>query len=117
MAAINRRIAQQLAQQLDLPNVPVAWIRRGLRDGSIRRLGKPIDFAGHIETAKQLASGAVGQFAARVGSVDEVDQFVIVGGAAALFQQAISSRFGGADVHTLSDSQMVNAQGFLLCCK
>jgi len=76
--------------------------------------GKPVDVASYLEKPNQVVTDGLTKLRASVGSLEDVDMVILVGGAAHLYKVAVTKLFEGIDVRVAMESHFANVRGFQL---
>ncbi len=89
------------------------WRRldEGLRTGVFRLFGKAVPLSRYLPLAEPVIHEAVYALARSVGDGADIDNVVLVGGAAPLFRAAIERRFPRHRVHVVHEGVFANVRG------
>jgi plasmid segregation protein ParM len=122
MAAILRTITDRLTTKCKERGV-AAHITEGIYDriDESIRTGSKFVFKGRQENLAEYMSGtravttdALNQLRAKVGTLDDIDRVIIVGGAAHFYEKAVCEMFPNYDVRVAKQSAFANVRGFQL---
>ena len=112
MHAILNALSQSLSDKLDVKKIDIASLDQGLRKGDFRLYGKTIGMVPHWEAAKSTLNDSITSLVNTVGDASDIDQIILVGGAATYLCPAINEKFPKHNV-TVSDSPVyANVRGF-----
>lgn len=85
---------------------------QGLRSGQFSLFGQPIDLKPLLPEAQKALTPALTALRNAVGDGRDIDEIVLVGGGAALFQPALAACFPHHTIHCLETSLYANVMGF-----
>jgi plasmid segregation protein ParM len=74
--------------------------------------GQECDLAKHLPAARKIADDAVNEMLRSVGDGNDIDNIILVGGAAFFYSDAIRHAFPRHQVQELSDPMYANVRGF-----
>jgi plasmid segregation protein ParM len=112
MHAILRCIAHTIGARHGVELDDWGHLDEALRTGGFRLLGKPLSLSPYLAIAGPVVHDTVQALASSVGQGAEIDNIVLVGGAAPLFQSAIERRFPWHRVQAVHESVFANVRGF-----
>lgn len=105
-------IEDQLSVQLGDAHRNLKRIDEGLRQGKVRIKGRTVNLEPFHREAQAVVDRAIGVLRNRVGSANEIDQIVVVGGGAPYFVSGLRKAFPEHPMHTVSDPVYANVRGF-----
>lgn len=74
--------------------------------------GKEHDIGRYVRTARRIADEAVGEMLRYVGNGSDINNIVLVGGAASFYKPALVEAFPKHKVHEIGDGLYANVKGF-----
>jgi plasmid segregation protein ParM len=123
MAAILSSIAEKLAARSKERFSEPAHITEGVLDriDESLRLGTEFRFKGQVENLQDYMGGsqnvvgdALNKLRTRVGTLDDIDRVIIVGGASHLYEKAVCAMFPRYEVRVAKQAVFANVRGFQL---
>lgn len=107
-------IEEQLSAQLGDAHTNLKRLDEGLRKGRLRIKGRSVSLEPFHREAQVVVDRAIGALRNRVGSAQEIDQIIVVGGGAPYFVAGLRAAFPEHPIATVSDPVCANVRGFQL---
>lgn len=107
LAAIQKMLARD-----GIPHDDMWRLNEGLRTGSFRIYGKPVDLRPYLVEAQPVIIEAVDMMLSTIGSLSDIDRVLLVGGGASLYRPAIEARANGLEVIQDTAPEFANVRGF-----
>lgn len=114
MHAVLRRIAAGVGKATGRDYNDLDAIGRGIVTGEFRIAGHPFDLSPLVASAMSVQAGATHAIKNAVGVGTDIDNIVVVGGAADFWRDAIQRQFPRHRVQVRPEPMFANARGFLL---
>lgn len=114
MHAVLRQIAAEISTHTRRRYDDLDAIEDGLVTGSFRLDGQPFDLSEALASVRPVQDAAVHALKNSVGVGTDLDNIVVVGGAAPFWLDAIKQQFPRHDIKIASDPMFANARGYLL---
>jgi plasmid segregation protein ParM len=105
-------IEQHLSIKIGDVHTNLKRLDEGLRQGRFRIKGRSVPLEPLHREAQVVVDRAIGALRNRVGTANDVDQIVVVGGGAAYFIAGLRQAFPDHPIHTTSDGVCANVTGF-----
>lgn len=112
--AVLQMLARSIGQKLGTSFTDIDLLDQSLARGHLRLGGQTIDLAQHWPSAQPRIQEAVNAIANSVGEALDVENIILVGGGANLFQSALQERFPTARVVVTPEPVFANVRGFQL---
>jgi plasmid segregation protein ParM len=112
VSAVLRRIAAAIGRKHGIAYDDLNAIDIGLQTGDFRLYGRPEPLSGYIFDALPAIEEAVTAMHNVLGDGRDIDNIVLSGGGASLFQSAIVRRFPNHEVHLVEEAVFANVRGF-----
>lgn len=121
MAAILRAVGESMANTIkeregrpaDLSEGSLDRMDEAIRlETPFRFNGKVEDLAPHMNAGMKVVSDALDKLVHTIGTKSDIDNVIIVGGAAHLYKDAVSRLFAGHDVRVAQHAVFANVRGF-----
>lgn len=87
-------------------------IDKGIVSNNLILNGHRVNIQNYLTTAQEYTQNILNDMINKIGSGTDIQNIILVGGPAPLFQQAIATRFTGRDIHVLTDPMYANVRGF-----
>lgn len=117
MSEVLTRISKELEKdpqlnptQTQLNNLHM--IDKGIVSNNLILNGHRVDIKNYLTNAHEYTQNILNNMLNKIGSGTDIHNIILVGGPAPLFQQAISTRFPGRNIHILSEPMYANVRGF-----
>lgn len=123
VGAILREIMDRIAGDIQLCEKRVVEVTESLLnklDFAIRSKtafqvkGVSIDLSRYMAAANHVVETGLSKLRESVGSLDDVNMVILVGGASHLYKDAVTEMFGGIDVRVAMEPHYANVRGFQL---
>lgn len=74
--------------------------------------GHEVGLESYLSTAKEYTKMVLNEMRNKIGNAVDIQNIILVGGPASLFQKSIAACFPGRKIHTLSEPIYANVRGF-----
>ncbi len=105
-------IQEHLARELGEPCMDLRRIDEGLREGQFRVGGRKVDLGPSCEHAETIVERAIRALRNRLGTGQEIDEIVVVGGGGAYFMRGLQRAFPNREILISKDPVFANVRGF-----
>lgn len=100
---------------LELTESVMVRIDESIRKNSVFRLhGEPTSLGPYIEEGRKVAEDALNRMMARVGTMADIDNIILVGGGAHFYLPVLRKRLPGYNILIAHESIFANVRGFQL---
>jgi plasmid segregation protein ParM len=114
VSKVLRSIAESISNKFEIKYDNLSAIDRGLRRRKLKINGATEDLEDHIKNTKSVLEGSVNYMKNIVGDGSDIDNIILLGGGASIYQRTIAAFYPKHTLVTLEDSQSANVQGFQL---
>lgn len=112
VSAYLKSVAKSVSKEFDINYDNISHIDEGIRKGTFRLYGKEVDLARYHEEALAEIAPAIDAISNKVGDGRTIDQVILVGGGAKLFESSIKKLLPHHRVHCDEYSVVANVLGF-----
>lgn len=117
MSEVLTRISKELEKDPELNPTQTRlnnlhMIDKGIVSNNLILNGHRVDIQNYLTNAHEYTQNILNNMLNKIGSGTDIHNIILVGGPAPLFQQAISARFPGRNIHILSEPMYANVRGF-----
>jgi plasmid segregation protein ParM len=107
-----KAVAKGLSREFQINYDNISHIDEGIRKGKFRLYGKDVDLSQYHEQALAEIAPAVDAISNKIGDGRSIDQVILVGGGAKLFESSIKNLLPQHRVHCDEYSVVANVLGF-----
>lgn len=114
VSKILEAIAKSISEKHKIRYDNLSAIDKGLRKTSrkIKISGKPEPLEEHIKNTKSVLESSITYMTNLVGDGSDIDNIIVVGGGAKIFEKAIKAHYPDREIHIIDDSQFANVKGY-----
>jgi plasmid segregation protein ParM len=114
VSKILEAIARSISEKYKIRYDNLSAIDKGLRKSNrkIKISGKPEALEEHIKNTKSVLESSITYMTNLVGDGSDIDNIIVVGGGARIFEKAIKAHYPDRDIHIVEDSQYANVKGY-----
>lgn len=112
VSAYLKAVAKGVSKQFDINYDNISHIDEGIRKGVFRLYGQSVDLTQFHEAALAEIAPAVDAISNKIGDGRSIDQVILVGGGAKLFESSIKKLLPQHSVHCDEYSVVANVLGF-----
>lgn len=114
VSKVLRAIADSISKKTGTVYDNLSALDKGLRRRKVKINGVVEDLAEHIGNTRSILEGSVNYMKNIVGAGADVDNIILLGGGATVYQKTIQAYYPKHAVITIDDGQMANVKGFQL---
>ena len=114
VSKVLRSIAESISTKFGIKYENLSAIDKGLRRRKIKINGETEDLMEHIKNTRSVLEGSVNYMRNIVGDGSDVDNIILLGGGAHIYQKTIEAYYPKHKIITLDDAQTANARGYQL---
>lgn len=114
VSKVLRAVAESISYKFGIKYDNLSAIDKGLRRRKIKINGEVEDLIEHIKNTKSVLDGSVNYMKNIVGDGSDIDNIILIGGGASIYQKTIEAYYPKHKLHVLENSQMANVIGFQL---
>lgn len=114
VSKVLRSLAESISAQQGVKYENLMAIDAGLREQRVKVNGQVVDLEPHIRGTRAVLESSVNYMRNMVGDGSDIDNIIILGGGARLFQKTIKQFYPRHALLAAEDSQKANVRGFQL---
>jgi plasmid segregation protein ParM len=114
VSKILEAIAKSISEKFKIRYDNLSAIDKGLRKSNrkIKISGKPEPLEEHIKNTKSVLESSITYMTNLVGDGSDIDNIIVVGGGAKIFEKAIKAHYPEREIHIIENSQYANVKGY-----
>lgn len=114
VSKVLRSIAESISAKFGMKYDNLNAIDRGLRRRKLKINGEAENLEDHIKNTRSVLESSVNYMKNIVGDGSDVDNIILLGGGAHIYQKTIAAYYPRHNIILLEDAQAANVQGFQL---
>lgn len=110
--SILKAVAEKISSDHKINFTQLPKLDNAIQKNRLSIAGKNIDLAHYLHSAEPYTQRAINALREHVGDGSDIDQIMLVGGGAHLFESAIRDQFPGRLIHRVDNALYANVRGF-----